>query len=176
MTNYKTKLSRIKAFAFDVDGVFTDGTVLATDNGDLLRVHNAKDGYAVRMATIQKYPVAIITGGSSESIVKRFLQLGVDKEDIYLRSHVKLTDFSDFCKRHGLLPSEVLFMGDDIPDIPVLKECGLAAAPSDAVIEVRELCEYISLYPGGKCCVRDIIEQTLKIHGKWNITTVAYSG
>ncbi len=82
MTNYKTKLSGIKAFAFDVDGVFTDGTVLATDNGDLLREHNAKDGFALRMAVIMNYPVAIITGGASESIVKRFIQLGVPREDI----------------------------------------------------------------------------------------------
>lgn len=176
MSNYKTKLSRIKAFAFDVDGVFTDGSVLATDNGDLLRMHNAKDGFAVRMAVLAGYPVAVITGGVSQSIINRFLQLGLDRRDIYTGSHVKLPDFLDFCKCHNLSPDEVLFMGDDIPDIPVLKECGLPSAPSDAVTEVREVCDYISLYPGGKCCVRDIIEQTLKIHGKWNLSQVAYSG
>jgi len=176
MTNYKTKLSRIKAFAFDVDGVLTDGTVLATDNGDLLRVHNAKDGFALRMAVIMNYPVAIITGGASQSIVNRFSQLGIPREDIYLSSHVKLPDFKDFCTRHNLSSKEVMFMGDDIPDIPVLKECGLPAAPSDAVTEVKEICEYISLYGGGKCCVRDIIEQTLKIRGKWDISKEVYSG
>ncbi len=176
MTNYKTKLSGIKAFAFDVDGVFTDGTVLATDNGDLLRVHNAKDGFALRMAVIMNYPVAIITGGASKSIVDRFSQLGIPREDIYLSSHVKLPDFKDFCTRHNLSAKEVMFMGDDIPDIQVLKECGLPAAPSDAVTEVKEICEYISLYAGGKCCVRDIIEQTLKIHGKWDISKEVYSG
>ncbi|MCK9305718.1 MAG: 3-deoxy-D-manno-octulosonate 8-phosphate phosphatase [Bacteroidales bacterium] len=176
MSNYKSKLSGIKAFAFDVDGVFTDGSVLVTENGDLLRMHNAKDGFSVRMAVMMGYPVAIITGGVSSSIVSRFLQLGVDRKDIYTGSHVKLPDFMDFCNRHKLSPKEVLFMGDDIPDIPVLMECGLPSAPSDAVTGVREICDYISLYPGGKCCVRDIIEQTLRIQGKWNLSLVAYSG
>ncbi|MEN6619764.1 MAG: HAD family hydrolase [Rikenellaceae bacterium] len=176
MSNYKIKLSKIKAFAFDVDGVFTDGTVLATDNGDLLRSHNAKDGFAVRKAIIQGFPVAIITGGASESIVKRFAQIGMDTNDIYLQSHYKIPDFQDFCKRYKLQPSEVLFMGDDIPDIGILKECGLAACPADAVSEVKEVCEYISLYSGGKGCVRDVIEQTLKIHNKWNTNPETYSG
>ncbi len=174
MSNYKVKLSGIKAFAFDVDGVFTDGTVLATETGDLLRSHNAKDGYAVRAAVLAGYPVAIITGGSSESIVKRFDQLGV--EDVYLKSVIKMPDFLKFCKKHNLETSEVLFVGDDIPDIPVLKECGLSVCPSDAVNEVKECCEYISLYSGGKGCVRDIIEQTMKIQGKWYNNQEAYSG
>lgn len=176
MSNYKIKLSKIKAFAFDVDGVFTDGTVLATDSGDLLRCHNAKDGFAVRMAIIHKFPVAIITGGCSESLVKRFGQIGVDKNDIYLNSHYKIPDFMDFCKRKNLKPDEVLFMGDDIPDIGILKECGLSSCPSDAVSEVKDVCEYISLYPGGKGCVRDVIEQTLKIHNLWIANPEAYSG
>ncbi|MFA6334269.1 MAG: HAD hydrolase family protein [Bacteroidales bacterium] len=176
MSNYKIKLSKIKAFAFDVDGVFTDGTVLATDSGDLLRSHNAKDGFAVKLAIIQKFPVAIITGGISESIVKRFRQIGVDKNDIYLNSHNKILDFIDFCKRKNLSPDEVLFMGDDIPDIGILKESGLASCPSDAVTEVKEVCEYISLYPGGRGCVRDVIEQTLKIHNLWVANPEACSG
>ncbi|HON54930.1 MAG TPA: HAD hydrolase family protein [Bacteroidales bacterium] len=176
MSNYKYKLSSIKAFAFDVDGVFTDGNVLVTDSGDLLRSHNAKDGFAVRMALLNGYPVAIITGGISNSILKRFYQIGIDKEDIYLDSHHKIQDFIDFCKRHSFDPEEVLFMGDDIPDIGILKECGLPTCPSDAVNEVKEVCEYISLYPGGKGCVRDVIEQVLKIQDNWNPSSEAYSG
>jgi len=174
--NYKIKLSTIKAFAFDLDGVFTDGTVLATDSGDLLRCHNAKDGFAVRMAIINDYPVATITGGASNSIIKRFSQVGIENEDIYLRSHHKIPDFLDFCDRHKLSPDEVLFMGDDIPDISILKECGLATCPSDAVNEVKEVSEYISLYPGGKGCVRDVIEQVLKIQNNWSTNPEAYSG
>ncbi len=176
MSNYKIKLSNIKAFAFDVDGVFTDGTVLATETGDLLRSHNAKDGYAVKMAIIQGFPVAIITGGASESIVKRFELIGIERKDIYLKSHYKIPDFLDFCSRNDLKPEEVLFMGDDIPDICVLKECGLATCPADAVYEVKEVSEYISHYSGGRGCVRDVIEQTLKIHNKWVVNTEACSG
>ena len=174
MSNYKVKLSKIKAFAFDVDGVFTDGQVLATETGDLLRSHNAKDGYALKTAITKGYPVAIITGGASQSIIKRFAPLGID--DIFLKSFDKLPDFQQFCEKYNLDPSEVIFVGDDIPDIPVLQACGLAVCPSDAVEEVRAVCEYISPFPGGRGCVRDIIEQTLKIHGKWSYMTGNYSG
>ena len=174
MSNFKVNLHKIKAFAFDVDGVFTDGLVIATESGDLLRSHNAKDGYAVRIAVLQKYPVAIITGGSSESIIKRFVQIGVDISDIYLQSNYKMNDFNDFCSRHNLQPEDVLFMGDDIPDIEILKTCGISACPADAVTEVKEICDYISIYPGGRGCARDVIEQTLKIHGKWLYNPGAY--
>ena len=176
MSNFKVKLHKIRAFAFDVDGVFTDGQVLATDNGDLLRSHNAKDGFAVRVAIMRDYPVAIITGGSSESIALRFMQIGVPREDIYLKSIYKMPDFEDFLKRHNLKAEEVLFMGDDIPDIGILKVCGVPACPSDAVNEVKEVCEYISIYGGGKGCARDVIEQTLKVHGRWADSPEAYSG
>lgn len=174
MSNYKVKLSNIKAFAFDVDGVFTDGSVLVTEDGGFLRTHNAKDGYAVKIATLSGYPVAIITGGSAPSIKKRFEPL--DVKDIYLSSINKMPDFMDFCSKHNLHPSEVLFMGDDIPDIDILKICGLACCPSDAVNEVKEVCEYISIYPGGRGCVRDIIEQTLKIKDLWHKNDQAHSG
>jgi len=176
MSNFKVKLNKIRAFAFDVDGVFTDGQVLATENGDLLRSHNAKDGFAVRVAVINNYPVTIITGGSSESIALRFIQIGVPKEDIYLKSICKLPDFEDFLKRHNLSADEVLYMGDDIPDIGILKSCGVSACPADAVNEVKDVCQYISLYGGGKGCARDVIEQTLKIQGRWADATEAYSG
>ena len=176
MSNFKVKLNKIKAFVFDVDGVFTDGLVIATENGDLLRSHNAKDGYALRVAVLQHFPVAIITGGSSESIPKRFVQIGVDISDIYLKSHNKIPDFYDFCSKHNIKPEEVLFMGDDIPDTGILKICGISTCPADAVTEVKEICEYISIYSGGKGCVRDVIEQTLKIQGKWPENSEAYSG
>ncbi len=176
MSNYKVKLEKIKAFAYDVDGVFTDGGVLATESGDLLRTFDAKDGFGVRMAVLKGYHNAIITGGSSLSIKKRFRGIGVPEEDIYLTSRHKVPDFLDFCERHGLKPEEVAFVGDDLPDIPILKVCGLAVCPSDAVTEVKEVCDYVSLYPGGKGCVRDLVEQVLKIHGDWVFDPVAYSG
>ncbi len=169
MSNFKIKLSKIKAFAFDVDGVFTDGTVIATESGDLLRSHNAKDGYAVKIATTLGFPIAIITGGSSESIKKRFEPIGIPSEDIYLKSLAKSEPFNEFCRRYNLDPSEVLYMGDDLPDIVIMKQCGIATCPADAVNEVKEVSEYISIFDGGKGCVRDVIEQTLKVQNKWGI-------
>jgi 3-deoxy-D-manno-octulosonate 8-phosphate phosphatase (KDO 8-P phosphatase) len=164
--NYKTKLHQIKAFVFDVDGVFTNGMVLAS-GGDFLRMHNAKDGYAVRYAVTQGYAVGIITGGASESIRERFSMLGVT--DVYLASFNKIKDFADFCRKHRLQPHEVLCMGDDIPDIEILAQSGLPTCPADAVPEVKAICGYISDKPGGMACVRDVIEQTLKLQGKWNL-------
>ncbi|MDR2813200.1 MAG: HAD hydrolase family protein, partial [Prevotellaceae bacterium] len=168
--NYKTKLHTIKAFVFDVDGVFTDGMVLAS-GGDFLRMHNAKDGYAIRYAATHGYPVGIITGGASESIRERFNMLGVT--DVYLASFDKIKDFADFCRKRQLQPHEVLCMGDDIPDIEILTKSGLATCPADAVPEVKAICEYISDKSGGRACVRDVIEQTLKLQGKWNLPSGA---
>ncbi len=164
---YKAKLEKIKAFAFDVDGVFTDGGVLVSESGDLLRNYNAKDGYAVRAAVEHGYHVAIITGGSSLTIHKRFHPLGVF--DIYLKSFYKLPDFQHFCDKYGLQHDEVLFMGDDIPDIEIMQHCGIATCPADAVPEVKEAAHYISANNGGDACIRDVITQVMKMQGKWNI-------
>ncbi|MCL1974089.1 MAG: HAD-IIIA family hydrolase [Bacteroidetes bacterium] len=165
MPNYKTKLHQIKAFVFDVDGVFTDGTVLVTESGDLLRAHHAKDGYAVRCAVTLGYRVGIITGGTSPTITKRFDMLGVS--DVYMGAHTKMEYFDHFCAKYHLDPHHVLFMGDDIPDIEVMRVCGLPCCPADAVPEVQKAAQYISLYAGGKGCVRDVVEQTLRLQEKW---------
>jgi len=163
--NYQSKLKEIKAFAFDVDGVLTDGRVLVDATGDLLRMYNAKDGHVLRLAIIQDYKVAIITGGVSTSIYKRFNPMGIT--DIYLASYNKLPDFEHFCKKHNLQPNEVLFMGDDIPDIEIMQHCGLACCPADAVPEVKAVAHYISPFVGGDCCARDVIMQVMKVQGKW---------
>lgn len=176
MSNYKTKLKEIKGFAFDVDGVFTDGSVLVMPDGDMLRSHNAKDGFGLRWAILRDYPVGIITGAYSESVRKRFEGVGVKPENIFLKSRDKMPDFYKFCEQNGITPEEVIFVGDDIPDIPLLKACGLAVCPCDAVQEVKDVCDYISLYPGGRGCVRDIIEQVLKIQGKWEFDANLYEG
>lgn len=165
--NYKVKLHKIKAFAFDVDGVLTRGDVISTPDGDLLRSFDAKDGFALRVAVKRGYPVAIITGGCSESIARRFRTLGIPDSDVYQRSKNKIPDFLDFCKRYSISPEEVAFAGDDIPDIPVMKICGLAVAPADAVRQVKECADYVSLYDGGRGCVRDLVEQTLVVQQKW---------
>lgn len=165
MSNYKAYLHKIKAFAFDVDGVFTDGSVQVSTTGDLLRTYNAKDGYAIRYASDKGYPIAIITGGASETIKIRFKMLGVS--DVYLGARHKLPCFEEFCTMYDLKPEEVLYLGDDIPDIEIMEQCGLAVCPADAVAEVKAVVAHISTYEGGKGCVRDIVEQVLKVHDKW---------
>ena len=169
MSNYKSKLEQIKAFAFDVDGVFTNGMVQVSESGDLLRSYNAKDGHIIRTAIQHGYKVAIITGGVSPTIPLRFNPMGVF--DIYLSSFSKLPDFERFCAKYDLQPNEVLFMGDDIPDIEVMQHCGLACCPSDAVPEVKAVAHYISPQAGGGGCVRDVITQVMKIQGKWEISS-----
>lgn len=169
------KDSKIKAFAFDVDGVMTNGGVFANSEGDLLRTYNAKDGFGLRMATMNDYIVAIVTGGRSVSIKKRFLSCGVSAEDIYLNSRDKVQDLYDFCKRHNLKPSEVVFVGDDLPDIPAMKACGLAACPCDAVEEVKEAANFISAIAGGRGAVRDIIQTVMRIQGDWTFNVDTYT-
>jgi 3-deoxy-D-manno-octulosonate 8-phosphate phosphatase (KDO 8-P phosphatase) len=167
MSDYQSKLKQIKAFAFDVDGVLTNGMVLVSESGDLLRSYNAKDGQAIRMAVEHGYKVAIITGGVSPTIPKRFHPMGVF--DIYLKSYDKLPDFEDFCAKYNLQPNEVLFVGDDIPDIEIMQHCGLACCPADAVPEVKAAAHYISSQAGGDGCARDVISQVMKVQGKWEV-------
>ena len=116
----------------------------------------------------------IITGGSSESIVKRFSYCGVEPEDIYLHSRIKLDDFNEFCKRHSLLPEEVMFFGDDLPDIPVMKACGIGVAPADAVEEVKQAADFVSPCAGGHGCVRHAVEMILKTQGRWQLDDALY--
>ena len=168
------RFSKIKAFAFDVDGVLTDGGILADLNGELYRVFDSKDGMAIRMAVMKGFHMAIITGGRSESIRQRFGSCGIKPEDVYLRSRAKIEDFEDFCQRHGLEPEEVMYFGDDLPDIPVMVACGCGVCPSDAVDEVKEIAGYISTRPGGKGCARETIEMVLKEQGKWELDVQAY--
>ena len=170
----KERLLRIKAIAFDIDGVMTDGGILAMPDGDLLRVFDAKDSFGVRMAKMNGLHTGIITGGSSESIVKRFSYCGVKPEDIYLHSRIKLDDFNTFCQRHSLLPEEVMFFGDDLPDIPVLKACGIGVAPADAVEEVKQAADFVSPCAGGHGCVRHAVEMILKTQGRWQLDDALY--
>ena len=167
------RFSRIRAFAFDVDGVLTDGGILADLNGELYRTFDSKDGMAIRMAVMKGFHMAIITGGRSESIRQRFESCGIKPEDVYLRSRAKIEDFEDFCTRHGL-SAEVMYFGDDLPDIPVMVACGCGVCPSDAVEEVKEIADFISARPGGKGCARELIQTVLKEQGKWELDVQAY--
>lgn len=165
---------KIRAFAFDVDGVLTNGGILAHSSGELFRTFDSKDGFAFRMASMHGYHLAIITGGRAESIRKRFLTCGVAPEDVYLGSRDKIKDFNDFCTRHSLSPEEVMYFGDDIPDIPVMLACGVGVCPSDAVSEALEAADYISPCAGGKRLARDTIEKVMKLQGTWRLDISLY--
>ena len=168
------KLRKIKAFAFDVDGIFTDGGILATADGDLRRVFDSKDSFGLRMAYMKGYHVGVITGGVSESIRKRFRTCAVPEENIYLGSRAKIEDFEHFCSKYSLCPDEVMYLGDDLPDIPVMTACGCGVCPCDAVDEVKAIADYISSRPGGKGCVREVIEMVMKLQGKWELDVEDY--
>ena len=167
MINFKEQLHRVKAFAFDVDGVFTDGIVIIHPSGELLRTSNTRDGYAVHKAVNQGFPVAIISGGKSEAVRERFKGIGVT--DIYLGVSDKVEALNDFRFKYGIELSEILFMGDDLPDYEVMQLVGFPTCPSDAAPEIVAISNYVSNYGGGKGCVRDVIEQVLKLKGLWLI-------
>ena len=170
MTDFKD----IKGFAFDIDGVMTNGGILADLEGQLYRTYDAKDGFAVRMAAMNGFPVAVITGARSQSVRARFNGNGIPPEDIYLGSRDKIVDFDNFCQKHGLKRSEVMFFGDDIPDLPVILAAGIGVAPADAVDEVKEAADIVSDRPGGRGCVRKHIEEVMKAQGKWNFDVSVY--
>ena len=162
--NFKELLPDVKAFAFDVDGVFSHN-VLVHPSGELLRSMNIKDGFAVQYAMKKGYPIAIITGGNSDSVRIRFENLGLT--DIYMKSQNKIVDFMDFLLRYELKPEEVLYMGDDLPDYEIMSKVGVPTCPADAVEEIKGLAAYISYKTAGEGCVRDVIEQVLRVQDKW---------
>lgn len=165
MLNYKELLLKVNTFIFDYDGVLTDGTVLLMSNGDALRTANVKDGYALQLAIKKKYRIAIISGAYSESVKRRFDALRV--EDVFLGVDKKIEVYEEYLKRHNLSPEHVLYMGDDIPDYEIMLRAGVPTCPADAAEEIKSVAKYISHFDGGRGCVRDVIEQVLKIQGKW---------
>ena len=170
-TNYKALLPKITTFIFDVDGVLTNGKVLITSQGEMYREMDTKDGYALKCALVQGFKICIISGGTNEGVRDRLKALGV--YDIYLGAHHKGEPFQDLLDSYNLSPDEILYMGDDVPDIEVMKQVAVAACPQDAVADVKEISNYISHKKGGEGCVRDIVEQTLRVQGKWNTSVGA---
>lgn len=163
--NYKANLHDIKAFVFDFDGVMTDGSVWMYADRETVRCGNIKDGYAIQYAVKKGYIVALISGATSLSINNRMESLGVTQ--IYTGCANKMETYVKFLRQNGLEEKQVLCMGDDIPDYEIMSHCGVAACPSDAAVEIKSISDYISLYAGGHGCVRDVIEQTLRLHGQW---------
>ena len=162
--NYKIKLKTIDCFIFDVDGVLTNGSVLINGT-DYQRSIHVKDSYAIQYAAKLGYTIFLITGGESEFIRKTYIKLGVT--DVRLESSNKKEVFEDLVQTFGVSAERSLYMGDDIPDIPLMKIIGTTTAPQDASVDVKALVDYISPLNGGMGCVRDVIEQTLRVQGKW---------
>ena len=165
MINYKEKLAAVKAFVFDFDGVMTDGSVWVYADRETVRCGNIKDGFAVQYAVKKGYKIAVISGATSASIDNRMQMLGVDQ--CYTGCADKIKTYNEFLRLNGLTDEQVLCMGDDLPDYPMLRRAGVSACPSDAAVEIRDMVDYVSLYAGGHGAVRDVIEQVLRLHGDW---------
>jgi len=163
--NFKELLTEVKGFAFDVDGVFSSSVSVLDSNGELLRTANIKDGYIIQLLTKKGYPIAIITGGNFAGVEKRFEKLGV--KDIYFSASEKLPVLKNFMEKYSLKPEEVLYMGDDIPDLNAMKQVGIPVCPADAAEEIKAVSLYISDKKGGEGCVRDVVEQVLRAKGEW---------
>lgn len=165
MSGINYDLKKIRAFAFDVDGVISPSTIPIDAEGEPQRMVNVKDGYALQLATRLGYKFAVITGGNIPSIQRRCEALGIN--DVYPGTADKETVFRQWIEKEGLSADEVLYMGDDIPDLKCMRIAGVACAPYDASHEARETASYISKFSGGYGCVRDVIEQVLRAHGNW---------
>lgn len=166
MENFKQKLRNISCFVFDVDGVLTDGSLILLPDGEQVRTMNIRDGYAIQLAVKKGYRVVVISGGKSEAVKQRLNGLGV--KEVFIGADQKIGILKEVMTKYNLLPENVLYMGDDIPDLEAMKYCGIASCPEDAAPEIKALSIYVSDKKGGWGCVRDIIEQTMRLHEKWN--------
>lgn len=165
MTNFKEGLQNVKAFIFDIDGVLSTQTISLSVFGVPLRSVNLRDGYALQLAVKKGYHVGIISGGNSKEYIKRLKTLGIT--DIHMKAKMKKETLKELVSDWGLDLSEVVYMGDDIPDFEVMKMVGIPVCPSDADSEIKQVASYISDKKGGEGCVRDIIEQVMRLHDNW---------
>jgi len=163
--NFKERLKKVSTFVFDVDGVLTDGSLLVMPDGEFLRRMNIRDGYAMQLAIKAGYRMAIISGGHSSGVPVRLKRLGV--QEVHMGVANKISVLTEVLDRFGSNPEDVLVMGDDMPDLPMLHHCGVPCCPYDAASDIRNASVYVSPLNGGQGCVRDVIEQVLRLHGKW---------
>jgi 3-deoxy-D-manno-octulosonate 8-phosphate phosphatase (KDO 8-P phosphatase) len=170
MINYDLK--KIKAVMFDVDGVLSTETIGLHPSGEPMRSVNIKDGYALQLAVKCGLRVAIITGGRTEAVRKRYVGLGI--EDVCLGAAVKVKEYERLKEKYGLKDEEILYMGDDIPDYEVMTRCGCPCCPQDAAPEIKAVARYISHREGGRGCGRDVVEQVLRAQGLWMKDAVAF--
>lgn len=164
--NILQQFKDIRLFTLDVDGVLTDGTLLLLDDGQMARSMNIKDGYALQLAVKKGYHILVISGGQSEAVKLRLQKLGITNV------HMGVTDKKEvllqYVHQNQISWPEVLYMGDDIPDLEVMQMAGMACCPADAVPEIKRISQYISPQSGGRGCVRDIIEKVLKLNHHWD--------
>lgn len=165
VANFKEELAHIRAFVFDVDGVFTDGRILITPEGEFLREYSVRDGLAVVRAVQKGYPIAIISGGKGEQLKRRMESLGI--KHIYTGKDSKIESLHDFSQRSGIPLSEMIYMGDDYPDIKPMASVRVSVAPRDAADDVKSRATHVSGFDGGRGCVRDVIEQVLRARDDW---------
>ena len=165
MGNFKEDIARVEAIVLDVDGVMTDGGIIPTPDGDFIRRYNAKDGYAIASAIREGLRICIISGGRGRMLENRLQMLGVTR--YYLNCMDKVTAIREFATDHNIDLENVIYMGDDIPDLECMRLVGVPVCPSDAAMEVVEASRYISEFNGGHGAVRDIIEQVMRAKGVW---------
>ncbi|HRP57894.1 HAD family hydrolase [Agriterribacter sp.] len=167
--NILERFSSVTTFIFDMDGVLTDGSIWIFPGDEHIRRMDMKDGYALQLAVKKGYRIAVITGSHSLPMQERLATLGIT--DVFQRVQHKKEQLHTYIRQHGLNKNEVLYMGDDIPDLEVMQSAGIACCPADAVTEIKSIAHYISPRSGGKGCVRDVIEKVLKINGHWEADT-----
>lgn len=172
MSKINYDLSKIKAVAFDVDGVLSPSTIPLSPDGIPSRMVNIKDGYALQLAVKHDFLISIISGANDDAIAVRYGALGI--KDIFLRASTKIDILKDWMSRYSLSPEEVAFVGDDIPDYECMKAVGLAVAPSDAAVEIKEIAQYISPVKGGYGVARDLLEEIMKSQNQWMSTAKAF--
>lgn len=165
--NQLEEFKAIHTFIFDVDGVLTNNEVLITEDGQLLRKMNVKDGLAIKLAIQAGYNFCVITGGKSEGVRKRLEALGIN--DIYLDKQNKLEAYLEYVDEKDIEPDGILYMGDDLPDYPVMRKVGLPTCPQNSAPEIIGLAKYISPFKGGEGCARDVIEKVMRIQEKWEL-------
>ncbi len=172
MSKIDYDLSKIRAIAFDVDGVLSPSTIPLSPDGVPSRMVNIKDGYALQLAVKHDFLISIISGANDDALVVRYGGLGI--KDIYLRASVKIDILKEWMNRYSLSPEEVAFVGDDIPDYECMRHVGLAVAPSDAAVEIKEVAQYISPVKGGYGVARDLLEEIMKTQNQWMTSAKAF--
>lgn len=164
--NVQDRFKKIRAFVFDIDGVLTDGTVLVMENGQQLRRMSIKDGYALQLAIKKGYRILVVSGADVSAVTDRLHKLGI--KDIHFGITDKKALVEEYMQKHQLQPDDILFMGDDMPDLSPMLVAGMPVCPADAVNEIKEVARYISPHTGGNGCVRDVIEIVLKLNEHWD--------